>query len=421
MNPANRNEVPRIQFSNLFCLPPRNGIYKPRKYQGRGIKLVKMSQLFSTNFINSSGTSFDRIELTQKEKDNLLLKSGDLLFSRTSVVAEGVGKCSYVRSISEELTYDSNMIRIRLDNNIACQLYYFYYFNSPTGRSQVISISSGAAVTTISGTKLSSLHVPYPSLPIQRKIAAILSIYDDLIENNTRRIQILEEMAQAIYRQWFVEYKFPGHEDVPLVDSGTELGEIPQGWGVKRLGDLAESVRRNIKPGQLEQKSLYFGLEHLPRKSIALNQWDVVDDVGSTKLAFRRGEILFGKIRPYFHKVGVAPLDGIGSSDIIVIRPKKSGFFGLVLEVVSSERFVEHSTLTSQGTKMPRANWDVLVEYPVAFPSRGLLERHNRFMQDTVELIRNYIFKNANLRATRDLLLPRLVSGEVDVSQLEIQ
>jgi type I restriction enzyme S subunit len=70
---------------------------------------------------------------------------------------------------------------------------------------------------------------------------------------------------------------------------------------------------------------------------------------------------------------------------------------------------------------MPRANWDVLVEYPVAFPSRGLLERHNRFMQDTVELIRNYIFKNANLRATRDLLLPRLVSGEVDVSQLEIQ
>ena len=297
----------------------------------------------------------------------------------------------------------------------------YAYYTLQWMRQHFYNSAYGAAIQNINTAILRETEIPYPPLRTQQKIAAVLSAYDDLIENNTRRIQILEEMAQAIYRQWFVEFEYPGHETVPLVDSGTELGEIPQGWEVVKLGDLTESVRRNIKPGELKKETPYFGLEHLPRKSIALNRWNLVDDVGSTKLAFQRGEILFGKIRPYFHKVGVAPLDGIGSSDIIVIQPKKSDFFGLVLAIVSSEKFVEHSTLTSQGTKMPRANWNVLVEYPIALPSDNLLKRYNSFMQDTVELIRNYIFKNANLRATRDLLLPRLVSGEVGVEGLEIE
>ena len=145
--------------------------------------------------------------------------------------------------------------------------------------------------------------------PPNAKSPQSLSPYDDLIENNTRRIKILEEMAQAIYREWFVEFRFPGHEQAPMVES--ELGLIPQGWEVGTLEDLAESVRRNIKPSDINQKTPYFGLEHLPRKSIALSNWDSVDSINSAKLGFKKGEILFGKIRPYFHKVGVAPLDGI--------------------------------------------------------------------------------------------------------------
>ena len=87
---------------------------------------------------------------------------------------------------------------------------------------------------------LRDLEIPLPPLPTQRKIAAILSAYDDLIENNTRRIHILEEMAQALYRQWFVDYKFPGHEEVRMVDSGTELGEVPEGWSVEAIINVVE-------------------------------------------------------------------------------------------------------------------------------------------------------------------------------------
>ena len=257
-----------------------------------------------------------------------------------------------------------------------------------------------------------------PSMQLQRKIAAILSTYDDLIENNTRRIKILEDMAQTLYQEWFVHFRFPGHEHVPMVES--PLGPIPHGWKVGKLGDLAESVRRNVKPSDIDQKTPYFGLAHLPRKSIALADWDSVDSINSVKLVFKKGEILFGKIRPYFHKVGVAPLDGICSSDAIVIRPKRNEYFAITLACVSSEQFIAYATTTSQGSKMPRSDWNVLVKYPILIPTDQITQCFSNFTCDVVNKIQNLIFQNRNLRQTRDLLLPKLISGEIDVSELDI-
>jgi len=283
---------------------------------------------------------------------------------------------------------------------------------------QMQNISRGTTQDNLSVEKLLSFDFFTPVLETQRKIAAVLSAYDDLIENNTRRIKILEDMAQAIYREWFVNFRFPGHEQVKLVES--ELGLIPEGWEVKVLGDIAESVRRNVNPSDVNQDMPYIGLEHLPRKSIALSNWDVVDSINSSKLAFKKGEILFGKIRPYFHKVSVAPLDGICSSDTIVIRPKTPDCFAITLACVSSEHFVEYATATSQGTKMPRADWKVLVKYPVGIPPKSIAQRFSALVQDVVTQIHNLIFRNRNLRQTRDLLLPKLISGEIDVSDLDI-
>ncbi len=278
--------------------------------------------------------------------------------------------------------------------------------------------SAAAAVPGLNRNALHLLRVQVPPLPTQRKIAAILSAYDDLIENNARRIKILEEMARLIYREWFVNFRFLGHEKVKMVNS--RLGRVPEGWEVKEIGDVAREVRRSVSPSEVEPNTPYFGLEHLPRKSIALSEWSTIDQVQSTKLAFKKGEILFGKIRPYFHKVGVAPVDGVCSSDTIVIAPTTPEYFGIVLACVSSEEFVAHATQTSQGTKMPRANWAVLTKYPIAIPPSHMLSLFDKFMQNTVCQIQILIFKNTNLRRTRDMLLPKLISGEVDVEDLDI-
>jgi type I restriction enzyme S subunit len=295
----------------------------------------------------------------------------------------------------------------------------FVYYLVRHESEQIKGLAGGAATPIVNKSTFSGVKVCVPPLPTQHKIAAILSAYDDLIENNTRRIAILEQMAQFLYREWFVHFRFPGHEDVEMVDS--ELGLVPEGWTLKQLGDIAEQVRRNVRPDDVAPGTPYIGLGHMPKDGvIALADWGVADETRSTKLAFKKGEILFGKIRPYFHKVGVAPLEGVCSTDAIVIAPKTEQYFSVVLGCVSSKEFVAHATQTSSGTKMPRANWKVLVEYPIAIPPKHLLSTFDEIIKSTVALTQNLIFRNCALRRTRDLLLPRLISGELDVSELTI-
>jgi type I restriction enzyme, S subunit len=276
------------------------------------------------------------------------------------------------------------------------------------------TISTGASTMFLTLTILKGLDLLLPSLPIQERIVAILSAYDDLIENNQRRIRLLEEMAATVYREWFMHFRFPGHEAVPMIDG------IPAGWERKELGDIAQENRRGVNPNDIDPETPYFGLEHLPRKSIALAEWGAAQEVQSSKFVFFKNEILFGKIRPYFHKVGVAPIDGVCSSDTIVISPKAPELFSITLCSVSSDEFVAQAMQTSHGTKMPRANWGVLVKFPVTIPPAQVLSRFNGLIEDIVAQIQNLVFRCRNLRQTRDLLLPKLISGELDVEHLDI-
>ena len=286
---------------------------------------------------------------------------------------------------------------------------FFVYHLLKSIGSHLKAIASGAATPILNKTSFSEVEVEVPDLPTQRKIAGILSAYDDLIENNLRRIRILEEMAQSLYREWFVHFRFPGHESVPLTDS--PLGPIPQGWEVKKMGDIAEDKRRGVPKGNLDEPTPYVGLEHIPRRSLALDDWEIVSELGSNKMRFESGEILFGKIRPYFHKVSVAPFSGVCSADAIVIRAKSSEDTSLVTACVSSVPFVAHASATANGAKMPRADWKVLVKYPLVVPPAELKEKFSSFFSTAVDEQMNLIRRNQALRATRDLLLPKLLTG----------
>jgi type I restriction enzyme, S subunit len=292
---------------------------------------------------------------------------------------------------------------------------YVYYFLKTLNLKR---FNSGAGVPTLNRNHLDNLEINLNKVPTQKKISSILSTYDDLIENNTRRIAILEEMGQMIYREWFVKFRFPGHEKVKMIDSA--FGKIPVGWEVKVLGDIAEQIKRTLKPHEIDDDSPYIGLEHLPRKSIALSDWGRGAEISSNKFGFKAGEILFGKIRPYFHKVGVAPIDGVCSTDAIVINSKDEKFFPFTLCCVSSEEFVRQATQTSNGVKMPRANWELLLEYPIFIPEKDLFDSFSAIVRNIVSNIMSMILKNRNLRQTRDLLLPKLISSELDVSGLDI-
>jgi len=341
-----------------------------------------------------------------------LVKDGDTILS---TVRPNRRSFLFIKGSTPRTVVSTGFAVIRPKDNIDPR--YLYYSVTNQAFTDYLTVNAkGAAYPAVDTDTIARGVIYYPRKEVQQKIASILSAYDDLIENNTRRIRILEEMAQSLYREWFVHFRFPGHEKVKLVNS--PLGKIPEGWDVARLGDLAQETRRSVSPDQIDPKTPYIGLEHLPRKSIALSEWGTANQVKSTKLAFTKGEILFGKIRPYFHKVGVAPVDGVCSSDIIVISTKDPEFYSIVLACVSSEEFVSHATQTSQGTKMPRANWKVLLDYPLLVPPDSIRSEFNNVLENVVDQIENMIFKNINLRHTRDLLLPKMVSGQIDIREI---
>jgi len=334
-------------------------------------------------------------------------RPGDLVFTyeatlnRYAIIPHGFRGCLGRR-----------MALIRTDPKKVDVRFLLYYFFSDAWRAVIKNnMLTGATVDRIPLTNFPEFPVSVPPLPIQRRIAGILSAYDELIENNQRRIRILEDMAHSLYREWFVHFRYPGHKSVPLVDS--PLGRIPQGWEVKKLGDIAEDMRRNIPKGQLDEPQPYVGLEHIPRRSLALDSWEIASELGSNKLAFKKGEVLFGKIRPYFHKVSIAPFDGLCSADTIVIRARQPEHYAIVVGCVSSDEFVAHATATSNGSKMPRANWSVLKERPIAIPTLTVARQFSAVVEPAIQQMQTLIFQTTNLRRTRDLLLPRLLSGQI--------
>ena len=277
--------------------------------------------------------------------------------------------------------------------------------------------ATGTAMPYLTQGTLNEVPIELPDLRMQRKVAAVVAAYDELIENNLRRIEILEEMAQAVYREWFVNFRFPGHEDVALVDS--PLGPIPEGWEARKFGTIADEIKDGVDPSTVDADVRYVGLEHIPQESFTLTEWGSAAEVASRKWRFTSGDVLFGKLRPYFHKVVEASFDGICSTDAIVIRPA-NGFGDLALHVAFSKEFVAHAVATSGGTDRPRAKWADLANFGVVVPDAATRALFSRSVRPMVDLAAKLARQNANLRTTRDLLLPKLVSGEIDVSDLDI-
>ena len=187
---------------------------------------VKQGQL-----VNLEKARFVNDELYNKWMKSEVIK-GDILMTSEAPLGE-----TYLIPDDRKICLSQRLFCIRADSSIVLPQFLFYFFNSPISRKQIDLRATGTTVLGIRQPDLREIPIVVPPLPIQHKIAAILSAYDNLIENNTRRIKILEDMAQTLYQEWFVHFRFPGHEDVPMVESA--LGPIPQGWEIGELGEFS--------------------------------------------------------------------------------------------------------------------------------------------------------------------------------------
>ena len=305
---------------------------------------------------------------------------------------------------------------IRPDPEKVDTRFLFYYFFSEDWRTTISkNILSGSTVDRIPLTTFPTFNISLPPLPIQQKIAAILSAYDDLIENNTRRIAILEEMAQSLYREWFVHFRFPGHEKKRMVES--VLGMILERWEVKAFSEVAEFVNG------FAFEPRHWGKVGKPIIKIAELKNGVTDKTPlydgndiPEKYHIRNGDLLFSwsaDLDAYIWSGGSAFLN----QHLFNVVPR-SNFTKLFLFYALKDRMWEFRN-RSQGTTMRHIKRSALDEVKFAAPHIDLQDTFVRCIEPMILEIINIAEKNTNLRQTRDLLLPKLISGEVDVEGLD--
>ena len=317
-------------------------------------------------------------------------QAGDIVFSRVG----SYGVSAFVkRAMNFCLGQNTTFIVPKQD-----PAYLYYFLNSPSAKEQIEAFVGGSTQATISLASIKQIQVPVPDPDEQRAIAEVLSSLDDKIDLLHRQNKILESLAQTLFRQWFIEQADPS-------------------WKEGALADLSDNIRENVHQSNISAGTKYVGLEHIERKHLALYSVGISDGLGSNKSVFRRHDILFGKLRPYFHKVCFAPFDGVCSTDILVIRPKDELYFPFCLLAYFQKEVVDHSDLASEGTRMPRTNWQILGSYPIYLPDAQTLGRFNDLAEPSILKIERNLKQIESLERIRDTLLPGLMSGSISANR----
>ncbi|MCX6567331.1 MAG: restriction endonuclease subunit S [Candidatus Aminicenantes bacterium] len=399
------------------CRLVTDGTHDSPKLQLTGVPFIKGKHI-SGGFVDFENCDFITIYDHRKAILRSKPERGDILFSNIGSVGDAV----YVRT-NREFSI-KNVALFKPDYTKVDSRYLYYVVIGPEFRGELMSKRQGVAQPFFSLEILRSHQVRYhEDIMIQRKIAAILSAYDDLIENNLRRIKILEEMAQNLYREWFVNFRFLGHQRVRFIDS--PLGRIPEGWEVKCIGDTFVTVLGGtpsrekpeywdggtipwINSGKVNERRIIEPSELITE--LALNRSaSKLMGKGTTVLAITGatlGQVSYLEIETTANQsvVGITDLSGVRSEWIYLTICNRI------------EGIVKHAS----GGAQQHINKEVVNNVLVVLPPVKLALMFKHLIEPVFREIATLLFQQKNLRRTRDLLLPKLISGEVDVSKMDI-
>lgn len=350
----------------------------PQKEQGKvsgDYPFAKVKDLQSV-----AGLSWRNIDNWIEESQLKTLKSKiipvkSIVFAK---IGEGLKRERFALS-SIPMCIDNNLMAA-VPSTAVNNIWLYYKFKTLN----ISSLVAGSALPYLRVQDLKNLDISLPPLEEQERIAGILGSLDDKIEANTCLIQTMDSYKSTLFQ--------------------AHLCSESDGETIK-VSDIATLIRENIAASDIDESMNYVALEHIPRHSLYSHEWTNSEGVMSNKSGFKVGDILFGKLRPYFHKVSIAAVDGIASTDILVLRPKP-GFEVLAQSVLSSEDLIEYATQVSSGTRMPRASWKDIMNYEVTMKNVEILQKSLSGF-DTYS--RALIHENKVLTETRDALIKRLI------------
>lgn len=384
---TNMEPLRRVALAGGLVGGPFGSSLGRRDYEPHGIPVIRGTNMASRyidgDFVFVSKNKFE-MDLARNSA-----RPGDLIFTQRGTL----GQVSRVPSGPyDEYVVSQSQMRLRVDPTVGDPGYIYYACTTDDFLRQIDITKISTGVPHINLGILNDLLISLPPLPEQKAIAEVLGALDDKIAANRKLADTADALIRALY------------------------DNLPDREG-HALADVCTNVRSQVTPhhGGLA----YVGLEHVPRRHMWLHDWGDSATVTSAKTEFKTGDILFGKLRPYFHKVVSAPMSGISSTDILVLRPKYPELAGLTLAAASSDSVIADTSAASEGTRMPRTKWSLLSRCSIRWPGDDAALTFSRRVIEIRDAIDAMTRESQSLASLRDTLLPALMDGTIRVKDAE--
>ena len=396
---------------------PRGG---KEAYKSSGIPLVRSMNVYDMRFRDHELAFID--DTQARELDRVEIARGDVLLNITGA---SVARCCLAPEQVVGGRVNQHVMILRVDKEKADSGWLGRALAGPYKSGLLAIAGSGATREALTRSDVSRFRLSLPPLELQRKTARLMQVFEDLIENNRRRIEILEETARLLYQEWFVHLRYPGHEDVEFVES--EMGPIPRGWAISRLADEIELRRKNFRPYEHEEEEF----DHYSIPAFDANRRpsiDVGSDIRSGKYVLTGKSILVSKLNPRIPRTWRAdPAMGhrraVASTEFLVLTEPMRWPLAFIYGLVSSTEFMNALAATAGGTSTShqRVKPADVMATAVLGPPVKLVEMYTEAVEPMLSLADILLRQVEVLREARDLLLPRLVSGELDISDLDLE
>lgn len=386
---------------------------------------VKRLTLANFDYSNNGfkpDTSKDNIFYNGEVAEKFILEKGDII---TPLTEQTPGLLGTTAMIPESGTYIQSQ-DVCLLKPFAGKLdakFAYYLVSSKSVRDQLAARSQQTKIRHSSPDKIKDCSVFIPDVPAQERIGKLLFSIDDKIALNRKKIEKLEALAKTIYDYWFVQFDFPDANGRPYKSSGGKMvynpilkREIPDGWEMKRLDDVVTDGGCPVNPIDVNGRP-YTPIECFPIRKMSFYESKNSSEAKSSLVCYKAGDILLGAMRVYFHRVCVAPYEGITRTTSVIMRPKCDSVRAFAYETLNADVFIAYANAQSAASQQPFVVWNSIKDYKIVLPGNELVIDYSSVVQPMIDTVIALERENALLAKTREYLLPLLMNGQVEVGE----
>ena len=391
-----------------------SGISKGSQFFGTGYPYLTFTEIFHNYFVPDELTSL--VQSNDRERENCSIKRGDVFLTRTSETDNELGMSCVALKDYPNATFNGFTKRLRPLTDDVIPEYAGFYFRSPIFRAAVTSMSSIITRASLNEKMLDKLPVCYPSKKAQQKIASILSAYDKLIQNYKKQIEALQTVASELYKEWFIRFRFPGWQNAKFENG------IPEGWKVERIGTLYDSTSGGTPSREHEeyfQNGTYPWIKtgELKDCPIIETEESITDEAikhSSAKL-FEKDSLIIAMYGATIGQLGINKMKATCNQACCVLRPKKDKAFGIYYLFHFFKENREFIIGLGNGAAQQNLSQVLINKLKIVNPNKEILEIFEKKESLFFEKIYHLQQQITNLTQQRDLLLPRLMSGKLEV------